>query len=133
MYLLDTCIVSEARRQSPPALQWMAAMEPSRLHLSVITLGEVAKGIAMLERRDRVRSGRLRPWLARLQADYADRILPVDTAIALIWGRLMALRPRPAADALIAATALVHNLIVVTRNVAGFADTGVELSDPWAV
>ena len=131
-YLLDTCVLSEARRRSPPATAWLQAVDPLALFISVITIGEVAKGAAVRERTDPVAAASLGRWLDGLRQSYADRILPIDDAVATAWGHLMARRTLPVADGLIAATARVHNLTLVTRNVADFADTGVDVANPWA-
>lgn len=131
MYLVDTNVVSEARRGSREAVGWLRSVRADTVHLSVITLGEIAKGIALKERQDRTAAGRLSEWLQTLRRDYALRILPVSDAVALEWGRIAALRPRGDSDGLIAATALVHDLILVTRNVADFDDTRVSLLNPW--
>ena len=132
MYLLDTCVLSEARRASPEAVRWLRDVDENGVFLSVITLGEIIRGVEMRARTDPVAANSLRVWLHNLQAGYADRILSVDADVALAWGRLMARRTRPVADALIAATALVHRKVLVTRNIADFSDTGVDVLDPWA-
>lgn len=131
-YLLDTCVVSEARRRSAPAVEWLSAADPASLFLSVITIGEIAKGIAVRERTDPVAAAALGRWIGGLRRAYSDRILPVDDVIATVWGQMMARRTLPVLDGLIAATARAHNLTLVTRNVADFADTGIELTNPWA-
>jgi predicted nucleic acid-binding protein len=131
MYLIDTNVLSEARRGSPQALGWMRSVDPDRLHLSVITLGEIMRGIALKERSDPQAAAHLSAWLTRLRHDHAARILPVTDRVAVEWGRLSALRPRGGADGLIAATAIVHDLVVVTRNVADFADSGAACLNPW--
>lgn len=133
MYLVDTCVVSEARRRTPQAVGWLAAAQSDTLFLSVITIGEIMKGIMMKLRTDPSAAGVLLRWLDELRFVYSARILPIDDAVATGWGRLMAQRTRPIADALVAATAQVNNKIIVTRNVADFADTGVTVIDPWAV
>ncbi len=131
MYILDTNVLSEARRGSPQAVGWLRSVEPDHLHLSVITLGEIMRGIALKERSDARTAAHLASWLAGLRQDHAARILPITDRIAVEWGRLSALRPRGGADGLIAATAIVHELIVVTRNIADFADTGAACLNPW--
>jgi hypothetical protein len=102
------------------------------LFLSVITIGEIAKGIAARERTDPVAAAALVRWLDGLRTNYADRILSIDDDVAIAGGHLMARRTLPVPDGLLAATARVHNLILVTRNAADFADTGVGLVNPWA-
>src|SRR3954447_14331194 len=90
VFLLDTNIVSEARRRTPAPVDWLRSADPAKLYLSVITLGEIARGIAMKERDDRPAAAHLTVWLETLRRDFADRILPV-TEIALEWGRIAAL------------------------------------------
>lgn len=133
MYLLDTCMISEARRKTPQAVMWLQKAQSETLFLSVITIGEVMKGVMMKLRDDPPAAASLLRWLDELRFVYAARILPVDDAVATGWGRLMAQRSRPVADALIAATAKVHNKVLVTRNVRDFEDTGVDVIDPWAL
>jgi len=133
MYLLDTCVVSEARRRTPQAVAWLRGAQSDTLFLSVISVGEITKGIMLKARSDPPQATALMRWLDELRFIYASRILPIDDAVAVTWGKLMAQRTRPMADALIAATARVHNKVVVTRNTADFADAGVDLVDPWEV
>lgn len=133
MYLVDTNVVSEARRNSPEAVAWLRSAAPSSIYLSVITLGEIMKGIALKERSDRQAAGHLAEWLGKLRQDFSVRILPISDHVAIEWGRIAALRPRGDADGLIAATAKVHDLILVTRNVADFDDAGVSIVNPWAL
>jgi predicted nucleic acid-binding protein len=133
MYLIDTCVVSEARRRAPAAVAWLRAAQSETLFLGAITIGQIMKGIMIKVRTDPPQAAALLRWLDELRLVYASHILPIDDAVATGWGRLMAQRSRPMADALIAATARVHNKIVVTRNVAEFADTGVDVIDPWEV
>jgi predicted nucleic acid-binding protein len=132
MYLVDTNVVSEARRNTPQAVAWLRAVPPSSIYLSVITLGEIMKGIALKERSDRQAAGHLAEWLLTLRQEFADQILPISEAVAIEWGRIAALRPRGDSDGLIAATAKVHELILVTRNVADFDDTSLSIVNPWA-
>ena len=131
MYLVDTNVISEARRGTREAVDWLRAVQADSLYLSVITLGEIAKGIALKERQDRAAAAPLTAWLQGLRRNFASRILPVTDAIALEWGRIAAERSRGDADGLIAATAIVHDLVLVTRNVGDFEDTRVSLVNPW--
>lgn len=131
MYLIDTNIVSEARRGTPEAIAWLRSVDPLSVHLSVITLGEVMRGIMLKQKIDPKAAGHLGEWLRKLRYDHADRILPITDQIAVEWGRVAAQRPRGDADGLIAATAIVHDLIVVTRNVVDFDDTGASVITPW--
>lgn len=136
-FLLDTNVVSElvATAPAPQVLRWVAARPPDLLFLSVITLGELTRGVARLDAgRKRERLGR---WLAEdLPARFAGRTLAVDQAVAVHWGRMMAeaerrSRPRPAVDLQIAATAWHFGLDLVTRNTGDFADLGIEIVNPW--
>jgi toxin FitB len=131
MYLVDTNVLSEARRGSAPARDWLRSVDPNSVYLSVITLGEIMKGIALKERSDPRAAASLGQWLERLRYDHANRILPITDGVALQWGRLAAERPRPMADGLIAATASVYGKTVVTRNAGDFADAGVPVINPW--
>jgi hypothetical protein len=133
MYLLDTCVISEARRRTPQVVSWLRSARSETLFMSAITIGEIMKGVTMKLRTDPRAAAVLLRWLDELRLVYSTRILPVDDAVATSWGRLMAERSRPVLDTLIAATARAHNKIVVTRNVADFADTGVTILDPWAM
>jgi toxin FitB len=132
MYLIDTNVLSEARRGSREARMWLRSVDSSDIYLSVITLGEIMKGIALKLRADAGAAAALTVWLKQLRRDHSDRILPVSDRIALEWGRLTAERPRGMADGLIAATALVHAKIIVTRNVEDFSDSRVPVINPWS-
>jgi toxin FitB len=131
MYLVDTNVLSEARRGDGPARAWLRSVDPSTVFLSVVTLGEIMKGIAMRRSIDPPQAAALTVWLDRLRMEHTSRILPIDDRVALEWGRIAARRTRGMADGLIAATAIVHGKIVVTRNVRDFADVGVAVVDPW--
>jgi toxin FitB len=131
MYLVDTNVVSAARRAVTEPLRWMRSVDPRSIYLSVVTLGEIMRGVAMRQKTDPRAAGHLAEWLQKLRHDHADRILPITDQVALEWGRIAALRPRGDADGMIAATALVHDLIVVTRNVQDFYDTGASVINPW--
>jgi predicted nucleic acid-binding protein len=131
MYLIDTNVLSEARRGDPRAVAWLRSIDPLLAYLSVVTVGEIAKGIEMKRRRDQAAAQALSTWLAGILQRYERRILPVDQPAMLAWGRLQVERPRPVMDCLIAATALAHRKIIVTRNDADFAGTGVEIINPW--
>ena len=130
-YLVDTNVLSEARRGSHEARIWLRSVDPTTIYLSVITLGEIMKGIALKLRTDVRAAAALTAWLEQLRQDHSERILPITDRIALEWGRLAAERPRGMADGLIAATAAVHTKIIVTRNVDDFADTRIPLINPW--
>jgi toxin FitB len=135
-YLVDTDVLSEVRKRDkrrahPGVLAWIDSVPDETLHLSVLTLGEIRRGIERLRRRDPVRSEVLDRWLATVQRDYRDRIVPVTAEVAEEWGRLNAPDPLPVVDGLLAATAKVRGWTLVTRNTADVARTGVRLLDPF--
>jgi predicted nucleic acid-binding protein len=132
LYLVDTNVVSEARRGSREAVAWLRSIRPDAIYLSALTLGEIMRGVAFRRKSDPKTAARLAEWLERLRQDHADRILPVTDRIAIEWGRMAALRPRGDIDGLIAATAIVHGLVLVTRNVKDFEDVAVSLINPWS-
>lgn len=137
MYLLDTNVVAELRKAQSPkvdrnVLAWSNSVPVSSLHLSAITVMELEIGILLVARRDPTQGTILRTWLdGHVLPTFLDRILPVDTSVARRCARLHAPDPRPDRDALIAATALVHGMTMVTRNVRDFVPTGVETVNPW--
>lgn len=131
MYLVDTSVISAAIRGAPEAVAWLRAQDPAAVYLSVVTLGEIMHGIALKQTTDRRAAVDLDEWLRKLRHDHAGQILPVTDQVAVAWGRLAALRPRSDADGLIAATAIVHDLIVVTRNGNGFTDAGISVINLW--
>ena len=137
MLLLDTNVVSELRkvgdgRADPGVMAWLAGTDASSCYVSALTLMELEIGILRVERRDPAQGNLLRRWMeSRVMPEFAERTLPVDTAVALRCARLHVPDPRAERDALIAATALVHGMRVVTRSVADFAATGVPLLNPW--
>ncbi len=134
-YLIDTNVLSELRRKSPDSgvAAWFLQRPPATLHLSVLTLGEIRKGIEGVSNETRRQS--LLDWLETdLPTFFTGRILPVNEAVADRWGRLMASagRPLPAIDSLLAATALEHDLVLITRNVKDFVGLPVQLFNPWS-
>ncbi|SCB27900.1 type II toxin-antitoxin system VapC family toxin [Rhizobium multihospitium] len=131
MYLVDTNVVSEIRRGNSQAITWLRSVDPSTIYLSVITLGEIMRGIALKQKSDLRTAAHLEEWLRKLRHDHRNRILPITDQIAVEWGRIAAQRPRGDADGLIAATAIVHDLMVVTRNIGDFDDTGASIVNPW--
>ena len=133
MVLVDTNVVSEARRGAREAVSWLNAVDPSSVFISVVTIGEIQRGIVNKQKRDGRPPSRLIDWLEALQSSYGDRILPIDAPTAVEWGRMSAVMRRPDADGLIAATALLHGLALATRNVADFKDTGLTLINPWSL
>jgi toxin FitB len=132
-YLLDTNVVSEVRRPTPNqgVRDWFATVTGPELYLSVLLVGEVRQGIERLHRRDAGRADVYEEWLATLRRDYSDRVLPITADIAEEWGRLNAGDPIPVIDGLMAATAKVHALTLVTRSVGDVARTGVHLLNPF--
>jgi predicted nucleic acid-binding protein len=132
-FLLDTNILSELRkgqRCEPKVRLWAKGVE-AELATSVIVLGELKRGAERVRVRDPAFAAELERWLARTIAVMRTRILPVDEAIALEWGRMTAPRTVPPIDGLLAATARVHGLTLVTRNVRDFADLGVSYLNPF--
>lgn len=136
MYLLDTNVLSEMRKgiRGQPALQQWVKQDllTTKGYVSVLALGEIRKGIEQINRRDPESALHLEKWHVRLREEYAGRILPVTLEVAEEWGRLNVNRPLPTADSLMAATANVHGLILVTRDVKALADTGVRVLNPFA-
>jgi predicted nucleic acid-binding protein len=132
-FLLDTNVVSEARRKKPDAkvVAWVAHADPADLFISALTLGEIAKGVAMRAKQSPVQAKGLEQWLIATRVSYADRIITVDADIAETWGRLDASRSLPIVDGLLAATALVRGMTLVTRNVRDIADVGIAVLNPW--
>jgi len=137
MYLLDTNVVSELRKirlgkADRHVARWADSQDAADLYISVITLQELEIGVLLAERRDTAQGAVLRVWLnEHVLPAFSGRILIVDAAVAQQSARLHVPDPRPVRDGLIAATALVHGMTVVTRNVADFEPTGVVVLDPW--
>lgn len=137
MYLLDTNVVSELRKAStgktnPNVVAWAKGVNASHLFVSAITIMELELGILAIERKDDIQGGMLRAWFEQqVLPEFVERTLPVDTSIALRCAKLHIPDKRGERDAMIAATALVHGMIVVTRNVSDFSGTGVSIVNPW--
>ena len=133
-YLLDTNVISElrkGRRCDPGVASWFSGVSSDDLFLSVLTFGEIRKGVEKLRRRDPVAAQSLEGWLTRLVAAYSEHAFPIDQPVAEQWGRLNVPDPLPVVDSLLAATAIVHDLTLVTRNVDDVARTGVDCLNPF--
>jgi toxin FitB len=136
-YLLDTDVLSELRKigdrkADSNVAAWAKSVEASLFYISTITVMELELGILRLERRDGAQAARLRHWFnSSVLDEFSNRVLAIDLPVSLRCASLHVPDPRPERDAFIAATALVHGLAVVTRNVADFASTGVQLINPW--
>lgn len=137
MFLLDTNVLSELReagdgKADSNVIAWLSSVEAATLYLSAMTLMELELGILRIERRDVAQGARLRFWMTQhVLPEFLDRTLPIDAAVALRCASLHVPDPRPERDALIAATALVHGMTVVTRNTSDFEATDVPLLNPW--
>ncbi len=137
MYVLDTNVVSELRKAKDGKADkhvtaWAVSIPPSSQFVSVITIMELELGVLRIERRDPMQGAALRAWLDdRVLPTFTDRVLPIDTEVARRCAGLHVPDPRAERDALIAATALVHGMAVVTRNTADFEPTGVRIINPW--
>ena len=133
-FLIDTNIISEVRkgdRCDPAVAAWWSGLAEDDLWLSSLVLGEIRKGVELARRRDPQRAEALEAWLADVMSGFGNRVLPVDTAVAEQWGRMNAIRPAPVVDALLAATAKVNDLTLVTRNVADVAGLDVDVLNPF--
>ncbi|WP_297143701.1 type II toxin-antitoxin system VapC family toxin [Thermomonas sp.] len=137
MYVLDTNVLSELRKvrlgkANVNVAAWSESVDAADLFLSAITIMELELGVLSIERKDAAQGAVLRTWLERqVLPEFSERILPVDTAVAQRCARLHVPNKRNERDALIAATALVHGMTVVTRNVADFEPSGVAIANPW--
>ena len=132
MYLLDTNVVSELRRVRPhgAVLKWLADVPAEQLNISAVTIGEIQSGIQGIRGRDEAKASEIESWLEKVLVSYG--VLAMDASAFRVWGRLMHRKSNALTeDAMIAATAIVHRLKVVTRNVSDFADLGVEVVDPF--
>jgi predicted nucleic acid-binding protein len=135
-YLLDTNVISEFRKRErghPGVVRWAASVDPVELHTSVLVIGEIRRGIELKRRSDPMRAAALEGWLDKVRAGLGRRIIPVDERIAELWGKLGVPVTLPAIDGLLAATAMVHGLTVVTRDFGDLARTGAALFNPFAV
>ena len=133
--LLDTNVVSELRkgaRANANVRTWFSAVDDDALYLSVLVVGEICRGVETVRRRDPASARALDRWLARVEREYASRLLAVDRDVAMEWGRLDAAFGLPAIDGLLVATARVHDLAFVTRNTKDVARSGITLVDPFS-
>jgi toxin FitB len=133
-YLIDTNIISEVRkgrRCDPNVASWYEIIEDASLYLSVLVTGEIRKGIESVRPKDNAQANAIENWLVAVDKAFGERILPVDRAVANEWGRLNARRPLPVIDGLLAATAKIHHMTLVTRNTADIADLGVHILNPF--
>jgi toxin FitB len=135
-YLIDTSIISEIRkgdRCDPNIASWYETIEDASLYLSVLAIGEIRKAVERVRPEDSTRARAIENWLKAVDKAYGERILPVDRAVADEWGRLNAVRPLPVIDGLLAATAKVHRMTLVTRNTTDMADSGVHILNPFGL
>jgi len=134
-YLLDTNIISELRKRrrcNPRVARWFAGISEEDIFLSVLTIGELRRGIDGIQRRDQQAAAALNRWLRTLLDTYDDRILTVDRAVAEEWGHMNVPNPLPVIDSLLAATAKIHGLTLATRNTQDIVRTGVDYVDPFS-
>ena len=137
MIVLDTNVVSELRKAGGGkadmnVVAWLSGQDAAACYVSAVTLMELELGILLMERRDPVQGARLRTWMADyVLPEFSERTIPADSAVALACARFHVPDPRPERDAWIAASALVHGMTLVTRNMADFAPMGVALLNPW--
>lgn len=133
-FLLDTNVISEVRkgpRCDPNVSSWYSGVEESQIHLSALTIGEIRRGIELIQRHDVEQAKVLNSWLEEVMNRFSARILAVDAQVADTWGKLSAIRPVPVTDGILAATAMVHDLTLVTRNVSDVAGLGVQVLNPF--
>jgi len=133
-YLLDTNIISEVRkgdRCDPNVAAWFASIADEDLFLSTLVLGEIRKGVELARRQDPEKAGVLERWLRQVETAFGARVLAVDNAVADQWGRMSAVRPIPAIDGLLAATAAINHLTLVTRNDRRVTGLGAAVLNPF--
>lgn len=133
-YLIDTSVISEIRKGSNCSANvtaWYERIEDNSLYLSVLILGEIRKGVERTRPRDVRKARTLEKWLVAVTSAFAGRILTIDVAVAEEWGKMNAIRPIPVIDGLLAATAKVHRMILVTRNITDVADLGAAVLNPF--
>lgn len=133
-YLVDTNVVSELRkgtRCDPRVAEWFETVSPEELYLSVLSLGEIRRGIEILRRKNSAAAAQLDRWLDGLEIHYADRLITITAAIAERWGRICPHEPLPVTDGLLAATCQEHRLTMVTRNTSDFVRSGIRTLNPF--
>jgi predicted nucleic acid-binding protein len=133
-YLIDTNIIFEirkGRRCDPNVARWYEKNEDASLYLSVLVIGEIQSGIEKVRTKDTAKANALEQWLITVDKAFGERILPVDRAVAHEWGRLKVHRSLPVVDGLLAATAKIHRMTLVTRNTADIADVDVSMLNPF--
>lgn len=133
-YLLDTNVLSETRKKKadPGVMAFLRGTDSSSLYLSVLTIGELRKGVAGKRRTDPIAAKGIAAWVTGLETGFADRILGIDLAAARLWGEWSGERPRPVVDTLLAATAVLHGLTFVTRNTRDVSGIQVRVLNPWS-
>ena len=132
--LVDTNVISELKRRRNPeakVVAWFAAVPSEQIYTSVVVLGEIRRGIELIARRDKPQASSLERWYASMREHLAGRVLGVDEAVMTVWSKISVPDPLPAYDGLIAATALVHGMMIATRNTVDFRRVGVSVVDPW--
>lgn len=135
-FLLDTNIISEVRkgpRSDPKVAAWYESIDDGEIYLSVLVLGEIRKGIELARPRDPVKARALETWLVEVELAFGDRVFAIDRKITDEWGRMTAVRPVSVIDGLLAATAKVHRLTLVTRNAADVAGLGANVLNPFKI
>jgi toxin FitB len=132
-YLLDTNIISETRKKhtNSGVVAFLSGIDIEPLFVSTLTIGELYKGVELKRRTAPALADQLNSWVSSIETTFADRVLPIDLSIARLWGKLSARQSSPVIDTLIAATALAHNLVLVTRNIKDVEATGVLTINPW--
>ncbi len=133
-YLIDTNVISELRkgdRCDPHVVAWYASVDDAALFLSTLVLGEIRKGIELARPKDQHRAAALERWLRQVETAFVGRVLGIDLATCDVWGRMSAVRPIPVIDGLLAATAVVHGLTLVTRNDRDIAGLGAAVLNPF--
>jgi len=133
MYLLDTMVLSELRKKerNTGVIQWLSGKSDGELFISVVSIGEIARGVAQQDKQNSEFAKLLRRWMEKLLLLYGQRILPVDISIARRWGALSVQAHNAGVDILLAATAMEHDLTIVTRNDRHFSQTGANVINPW--